>query len=311
MQALEVNETSRQKLKEKLLQQEEIFSFKKEPLLASLTACLGIQNEIGRKNQDRLSPYLGIDLENDNPWQSEIVTYQGEIGLRLFLKEGGNLLPQSQDLAYVLHPLSFDKESELSQIVIFPKLIFKNYLQKKFELVIVRDWAVSAFLYDNEEQVNYLYDNDWEIKNNAALVQSKLVLNRQIAFSGTHDLADHLLGANAEKYSQPQEIYQRVAKVFGEKFCSGREALNQELVLSYGIGFLLDDLAQPRWYNSTQHLTLLNLFIEALAKIKCHSYIPLKLPASFSRMMHLLRTNQEQFEKSCSMLFQQFLVEIA
>ncbi|MEM7646144.1 MAG: hypothetical protein AAF203_04475 [Pseudomonadota bacterium] len=256
-------------MKKQLENQKAVFSFESQPLLASLTSCLGLQSEMGTQAKDRLSLPLNIHLEDDqdNPWQSEIITLNNKIGLRLWIEGIREFYPDHPDFSQILHPLSLDQEGRLSQIIIFPEDVYHNYKRRQLELVIVRDWALSAFLQGNShDSVNYFFSNEWEVKNNTAKIQTQLMKNRQLAFSGTHDLTDHLLGGQGAAWNSFMPLYQKAHSIYEHVFSEEKTPNQQELFLSYTIGVLLDDLAQPRWYQHQPHANAIELLLIFLKK---------------------------------------------
>ena len=282
-------------LAERLREKAEIFSHHSDPLLASLISCLGLQFEIGRPGWDRLSAPLGVDLRawKENPWQTEIISLNGTIGIRMWIPEVEEFRPLHQDFAAILHPLSIDTEGRLSQIVIFPADLAQNYRARGLELVIVRDWVLSSCLSSEDKRpVEYLATNLWELENNTARLQAELMANRQVAFSGTHDLADHLIGGSGQGFFENRELYQEVSESYRGIFGGETTPKNITLVVSYLIGALLDDLAQPTWYFCKKHRALTQLSLRFLNQVQdlADDLAQLELPESFDTLMHHLRS---------------------
>lgn len=241
-------------LEKKTARKEEIFSFRSDPLLASLISCLGLQFELGKPDQDRLSFLLGVDLSKYeiNPWRTEIVTLGDQIGLRAWVPGMKELRPLHEDFRFIFHPLSLSRDGNLDQLLIFPNLVAEAYQAKGIELVVVRDWALSAFL-SRQRNLNYQKTNKQEIEENIALIQMRLMRNKQLALTGTHDIADHLLGGHAAGLELSHPLLNEIARVYDKAF-KAAPASRRSLVLSYLIAVVLDDLAQPQWYNSEAHL---------------------------------------------------------
>ncbi|MES2855430.1 MAG: hypothetical protein V4692_06195 [Bdellovibrionota bacterium] len=292
----------KQTLAKKLAGKPEIFSVKSDPLLSSLIFCLGVSFEIGRPGWDRLSETLG-KLESSptagrNPWNSEIVTLGGKIGLRLWIPGFEEFQPMHVDFKDILHPASLDANGRLSQIVIFPEDVAANYARRGFELVIVRDWVLNSGLSTRDSALNYLVTNRWEAETNSARLQTKLMSNRQVAFSGTHDLADHLLASDIEGFAASEEMYRRIAETYENVFSNGSSG-NSCLIASYLVGLLLDDLAQPKWYRSRSHMHVLSkavALVETFSERFAEETGELELPPSFNPLIELIRlqdTTQE------------------
>lgn len=297
---LPVTPMMKEQLRSVLEKQDAIFSYQSEPWLASLLTCMGIQFEMGKPEWDRLSVPLGIEISslNKNPWHSKIIIYEEQIGICLWIPEVKELTPRHPDFKYILHPLSLDEHGKLSRVVIFPNQVAQNYSERGLDLVIVKDWVLSSFLSntnDDQMAVNYLKANPHEIITNSAKLQSRLMARNQLAFSGTHDLVDHLLDGSAQGFSKNFEFYQRVLAIYDFMF-TATEAKKSTLIVSYILGVLLDDMAQPKWYNSEMHLSFAQKTLNWLTEIE---KLPdqtkqLVLPQSFSKFMHTLRENENR-----------------
>lgn len=293
-QVFEVTPELRASLIRRLKTKERIFSIESDPLFASLCACLGLQFEVGKPALDRLSPYLGVtgSAESGAQWQSEIITHGDDIGIRMWVPGIAEFRPRHKDFAEVLHPFSIGPDGLLSQIVIFPRQVANRYKAKGFELVIVRDWLLSSSLSEGESgALNYLLVNNWEIENNTAIDQAQLMANGQIAFSGSHDIVDHLLGGNRERFDLQRTGFLEVREKFARVFDGKRAPRSMDLLLSYAIGVLLDDLAQPRWYGSERHARLLRSAAQLLGDERfCPGDVRrLELPVTFHQMIEKLR----------------------
>ena len=268
----------RMTLKNMLVSQKQIFTFEEQPLLASLITCLGIQSEIGLKELDRLSVPLGIVLkEGANPWKTEIITQDQQFGIRMWIPEIKEFFPRHPDFAEILDPLSC-VHGKLSQIVIFPERVAQSYKRRGLTLVIVRDWAITAFL--DSQKVNYLRANRWEMEQNIARIQAELMLYCQVAFSGTHDLSDHLLGGHQKGWTQNRSLFVEVHELLQQPPVSLR--------LNYFISVLLDDLAQPLWYGSETHIWLVQQIMSLIRKVEKLKE-ELIVPREFQQLMRALR----------------------
>lgn len=292
-----ITDQMRKKIVMLLATKTDVFTFETEPLLASLIACLGLQFEIGKPEWDRLSPALGV--EGSKAWKTQVVICDGHIGIRMWMDDNQELLPRHEDFKEILHPLSL-LNGRLCQVVIFPALVAKNYQQRGLNLVIVKDWVLSTFL--SESALNYLKTNFYEIENNSAKLQIQLMSSKSISFSGTHDLADHLLGGHEGGFDQ--KLLSDVDKVYQQAF-SGTTYSKRKLVISYLIGIVLDDLAQPVWYNSSDHRLLLkkSLALFSLVDRIKDDINKVFLPDSFNELIKQLRAKNS---KSIYYLFDDF-----
>lgn len=310
-QKFEVSDELIAGLARKLEAKEEIFSFRSEPLLASLISCLGLQFELGKKEQDRASFLLGVDLEKlpggANPWRTEIIALGDQIGLRAWVPGREELAPLHEDFRLILHPLSM-QNGRLSQLVIFPMQVAQAYEARGIELVVVRDWALSAFL-SRSRNLNYQKTNREEIEQNIALLQMKLMRGRRLAFTGTHDLGDHLLGGHAGGIAQSDSLLADLEHVYAKVFAPGK-GLRSQLVASYLVAVMLDDLVQPQWYGSTGHTLIARralALIEVLAK---RPDIPaVFLPQSFHEIVARLRSREASFAE-LERLFLRFSLDL-
>ncbi len=284
---------TRRLLIQKLKNGAEVITYAQEPALASLCTALGLQFELGRKDSDRLSPFFGVDVleAGDNPWCSEIFSQEGEFALRFWRRDGVELEVRHPDFCHILEASSFNESGKLVQAVIFPGRVAEKYRAKGFELVVVRDWLLASSLSeDGDSRVAYLYANEWEIQNNIAHTQAKLMTQRRLAFSGTHDIVDHLLNADVSKFDGMRSLFLEADAVFTTVFWKRASATKQKLLISYLLGVVLDDLAQPRWYGSQKHEYLARKTLAELLNVAysqdCNS---LALPKEFHDLVSSLR----------------------
>ncbi len=282
----------KQKLISQLRLHNEVIRFQDEPAMASLCTCLGLQFELGNPDYDRLSPFFGASSFESNPWHSEIISSHGELGVRFRRLDGVGLKLCHGDFKYLIDCSSFDEHGELSTITIFPNRVATNFRTKGFELVVVRDWILTSCLnLDGKTRVAYLFANEWEIKNNIAKTQASLMAKRQLAFSGTHDVADHLLNANSERFSFFHNLFSDAQRTFDSVFAPSTAPSRSQLILSYFIGVLLDDLAQPKWYGSRQHEFLARQALSKLPRVTNQKRRQtLALPHSFHVLVSDLRS---------------------
>lgn len=297
-QKYEINDSVRTKLIRLVEKQEPVFSFAQNRPLASLLTCFGFQAELGGK-LDRFSQAMGIDTSQTsfNPWKSEIIEYQKEIGIRLWVNGAEEFRP-TEGLVPFFNSLSIDPLGQFSQVIIFPAQIADLLLSQGVELVIVRDWILrSGLVQDRENALDYTKSNVWEIAQNCTLIQAQIMNNSQLAFFGTHDLMDHIMGATGSGLLQSQPLTSRILKCYETLFSSFRPTSNTHLILSYLIGMVLDDLAQPRWYGSKDHSLLANKILDHLNTLT----LPVSeigevfIPNSFTPILNLLRSEDPNF----------------
>lgn len=265
----------------------EIFSSADDPALAALCTCAGLQFELGERDFDRLSPFFGVDIANirENPWASEIFIQDGRIGIKLWRKDGVALCVKHQGFSDIIDPSSFDARGELFEIVIFPADVAEKFRHKGFELVIVRDWILNSSLcLDQQKRVSYLLTNEWELDRCIANMQARLMTNHQLAFFGTHDVVDHLLGADRQRFDAFQTLFCRVQESLARVSVNASKA---QRMVSYLMGVVLDDMAQPRWYGSQKHASLLQWAEADLERTFPHDVKI--LPQSFHRLAAVLR----------------------
>ncbi|MES2768508.1 MAG: hypothetical protein V4596_05115 [Bdellovibrionota bacterium] len=263
--------------------------------MASLIACLGIQFDLGKKDWDRLSAPLNVKIGGaSNLWKSKLISFKDEIGLCLWSSEIDEFKPDHIDLKYILHPLSLDENHKLSRLIIFPNLIAQHYRKLGINLVIVKKWALSSFLAEAKNTTNYLLTNELEMTNGTPLIQAQLMATNQLAFQGTHDLADHLLGANRFGLERNQSFYALIHDKMEKALLQEHSRPNIMRVLAYLMGVILDDMAQPIWYNSEKHYQTLKKALNNFENLEKFSSdkADLSLPPSFHALVSVLRDNK-------------------
>src|SRR5688572_11959896 len=135
-----VSDSLRKKIAKKLSQKEEIFPISSDPLLASLVTCLGLQFETGKADWDRWSFTLGVEPQKYSQWKSEIITQDGEFGIKLWMTNREEFKLRHPDFGIILHPSSLDENKNLTSLVIFPAQVANRFARDRgLELVIVRD----------------------------------------------------------------------------------------------------------------------------------------------------------------------------
>ncbi len=284
------------RLAERIRQGNPVLTFSEDPALASLCTCLALEREVGNPEFDRLSPFFGVlpPKSAENPWNSEIFAKGDDLGIRFTRRDGKPLQVRHADFAKILAPESLGDHGELQQVVIYPNRVAVQFRARGFELVIVRDWILASALdVTGENRVSYLLTNEWEIRQNIARQQVDLMTKRQLPFFGTHDVVDHLLGADADRYDHFCDLFLEVQTILNAVFADAKAPSRRQLIVSYLIGVLLDDLAQPKWYGSSAHAHLVRSALSALqdAARPCVAVCvePLILPPTFHSLVEALR----------------------
>lgn len=279
------------RLKEMLSLQPEVFSLGEEPFLGSLLTCLGLQFEMKSQSMNRLGPYFGISSEV--PWESEIISEKGNIGIRLWVEGVNQLLPQNKDFFQILDASSINSSGDISELVIFPFNIYEIFKKKNMDLVIVRDWVLDTFLCPEEQRVNYLLVNSHEIETRSSMIHTQLLAERRFPLSGTHDIVDHLIDFDNDGFNENLPVIQYANKVF--KSLSTENLNPMQLITSYLVGVIVDDLAQPKWYRSEKHLNLATILLKELKNLKSPADMPLELTHSANLLITELRDPKKTF----------------
>ncbi len=289
-QAIPINETLKENLRNMLRQKADIFSFQDDLHLSSLLACLGLLFEWKRKHWNRLAPIVTKEQVPEQNFQGEIISHNNQIGVRLWIDGVTELIPRHRDFSRILHPLSINENGTLENLIFFPYQVVNLLNKRNITAVIVKDWVLSSFLaQSHKKEINYQVTNENEIRQNIALTQTELMLNQSLPFFGTHDLVDHALGANGNAFANLRGILETTRSTLSDV------KSNKELILSYFIGVLLDDMAQSRWYHSEKHLELLKRTTLSIRNAKKSSIdLPnLNLPTSFHSLVRNLRDESE------------------
>lgn len=275
---------------------QEVFDFEEDPLFASLCTCLGLKFELGDKKYDRLSPLIGVKLDDNgyNPYNIDIITSPFGFGLQVAFREDLEFKPLHKDFSHIFDSSSLDAHGKLSRMVIFPNKVTRFFNKRGLKLVIVRDWLLNSVLSQEEDsKINYLLGNEWEIERNIALLQLRLMKDSCLAFSATHDISDHLVGGDLYGLEQIRGFVNESLSILKSVFPPQVPSMPQKLVLSYLLAVILDDLAQPSWYGSKSHLSLGKMILETLQSPIDLQYRNQKvvLPNSFHTLVALLRQN--------------------
>ena len=303
MKSLNLGDNFPSKLQTMLSQKGEIIKFSTDPALSALCASLGLKSEFGSKSRDRIYPFLGFSDEPIN-WHSEIVEDKGDIGVVFNPVSQIKITPRHPDLRYILDSQSFDSAGNLSRIVIFPRRVAETYKEKGLEVIVVKNWFTSSFF---QEKVNYLVANQWELHNDTGLMQAKMLDSGQLAFSGTHDIVDHLIGFDKELYTKSVGISKEVCLDF-ENQNTRNHFFNKCLL--YAIGVFLDDIAQPVWYESSAHIWVIEKLIEAKKEHNLTADIndkTKKLPQSFHNFVKCVRESPSKIKKELEVFISECL----
>jgi hypothetical protein len=245
---------------------DEVFSIEDQPALGALCALRGLVFEFLKPQLDRLSPFFGIEFSEVRDDFKLQVVESSEWGLGLCIERisGRKFEARHPDLVHLLNRESL-VEMELKKIVIFPLEVADRIKKLGFKLVIVRDWILQAALHRSGSPVlNYFICNDWELENVISATQARMMCNHELPFFGTHDVVDHLFGLSRQAF---RSSHLRAAKVYPALYNLHQNRANAETVdlkIAYVVGVLLDDLAQPKFYNSKKHLEVLKNLNEAL-----------------------------------------------
>ncbi len=242
---LRLKQESLERLRAELATKSDIISFQSDGKFCSFLACVGIQFELQHEKWDRLSAPLGVSREILN---CQMIAKDEYFGVVFTRKDGKEFLPDHPSLKDLIDPSSLDENRCLTRIVIFPEKVAEDFRERGLELVIVRDWVLDSFL-TNQPSYNYQFASEAEMDSKSALRQAQLLSQRQLSFSGTHDLADHLLGVDPSQLFQNEEVFRMSLHKIQKH--------QDQKLLTYTMGVVLDDLAQPIWYQSSKHLQAL------------------------------------------------------
>ena len=286
-------------LARKLSLQPSVLSFHHDPLLSSALASLGLVQEVGHPTNDELlrhmkDPFSGQEVKK---LQAEMVTHQGKIGVRI---EGDG--PLHCDHPHLSRIMDFEN-TRSDQMVFFPSDIAHHLAAQGIEVVIYRPWAENSVLTEVDPNQSFYMTNLWEIQNNDALSMAKLLAKRQLVFLGTHDLVAHVAGASREAWDFLEALAQDLIPELDLE--PGFHQSLPHLLLTYLIGVVLDDLAQPRNDRETGRLRAIGLLREKLRWAKAE--VPpqeahWEIPPEFSAAVETTRTNTHLFPQALNTL---------
>lgn len=152
--------------------------------------------------------------------------------------------------------------------------------------------------------------NTTELSNNYAQIQVKMLTNKQIAFMGTHDLVDHLLDGNSKAMITNNNFFTDIQNVFIKNFNTSLKKNNSKLILSYLIGVLLDDLAQPIHYKSQKHIYVIKKCLSYFKKYNLKNDKKLFLDQFFSQLISEVRDKESISKKLIDTKLNRFLVTL-
>ena len=265
---------------------EEITPFSADPKRAARVAAYGISREIGGPN-DEIARFL-FDRKTGSPIdrarvRAELVDWKGYSGVRLIDSAGWDV--RVRGFADFRHP-------KMKDIVIFPELVARVLEKRGIEPVLVRRWGLNSIFGGFDPSKNYYQANMWELAQNDGLLYAKIVARGGLALLGTHDLVGHVAGSTREAWSELTVLAGRVHDDLSEMFDGGETGNVPTLLLSYMIGTIFDDLAQPANHASPAHLTALAIFLKATREYRGHSHEASSLnvfPRSFDDVIQAAR----------------------
>ncbi|NRA67480.1 MAG: hypothetical protein HRU19_23570 [Pseudobacteriovorax sp.] len=293
MNRLKIDQDVKGALLQRLKGRSDFISFQKEPQLASLCCCLGLDFEIGRPDYDRLSALVGLAEPNKLvSWSTEFVESGGEIGIIMTPPNSETLLPQHPDLSNILDRKSMNTQGQINRLVIFPHLVANHYYSKGLDLGILPEWMLS--LLDPSYDSSYFVANLDEANNNIVDSQLNLLTSKRLVFSGTHDISDHLIGFHTRGLNANHSFFLSVQKRLNAIDPASKQNASYYL-LSYLVAVLLDDLAQPLWYESDLHKTVIKAALQQIESEKSLQRSELKhLPHSFHKLVASMRQLPKQ-----------------
>lgn len=280
-------------IKAALSKKDAVFTFESDPQLASLVSAMGLCFEINQSDWNRLGPPLGFGtrIQTTAPWQARVVEVDGFAGVEGWVDGVELFYPDHPDFGYILHSASLNSSGELARVILSPYRISQFMKSRGVEAVVVKEWVLSSFLADESERENYQVTNLKELEANIALLQTKLMLGKQLSLTGTHDLVDHVLGLDVNAFDRRSGLIQDARELLGTLEKSPHK---RALSVSYLMGVVLDDMAQPVWYLSEKHDFLLQRSISLLtAAFSQDDWLDWRLPPVFTKLVSELRSDGE------------------
>ncbi len=240
-------------------------SFDENGPLAGLCFCIALQKELGDPKLDRLSPYFGV-RPSPGVWKTNIHMVQGRWAISGELRNQKPFEFRHPDMGLVLGPGTVIQKCGPVKWTIIPSIVAAKVLKQGVELGIVRDWFLDSILLGQKNNV-YLIANQLELDSLYGEMQADLMRRGRLAFQGTHDIVDHLFGLDGEVYLRGKSLYEfcyaAIKKAGSCLISKNGHDFNNRITeqhyrtVVYTMGVLLDDLAQPRWYQSREHTNAL------------------------------------------------------
>ena len=290
-------------LRASLLKYPEIFPVTTDLELCSRIISIGLAQEVGTEN-DELARFIfdrsSGSLVDRSSLQADVVTWRGKIGVRITSQISNRLEVRINGFRDLCHPeLGENSDGTFSTITIFPEITAKIAALQGIELVIVRAWALNSIFGRFDKRKAYYETNFWELENNDTLLFARLLVERKLAFLGTHDLIAHIAGLKGEVWPELNVSANRVINAI-RLFIGRAQASIPDLVLPYTAGVILDDLAQPPSYLSPSHQLMLDQVISAMEapRTSVANAILLKYPSIFEEVIMQSRSRTLSLERA-------------
>ncbi len=291
------SKTEIEALRKKFYTLSEVTSYSSDIQFASQIASYGMLREIGTVN-DELARFI-FDAKSGNvvrlsSLKAEIVKWKEQFGLRVWSTDTQALELRTVGFYDVVHPtFSRNDAGELDSLFIFPAIINEIAKASGVELVLVKSWGINSIFGGFDPAKSYYQTNFWELENNDALKFADLIRQGKLAFLGTHDLIAHVAGINSFHWPLLKKKADEVYNTISNYFNSVAKPSIASLIVPYTIGVVLDDLAQPPSYSSTNHLAVLDKLLLCLKEKAVPAGISTLLtefPNSFQEIIKLSRT---------------------
>jgi hypothetical protein len=302
LKAIELSAEEAQNLRGRLLQLAPVTPILDEPVLTSILASYGIQQEVGTVN-DEMARFIydhdsGHRVARDR-MRAEVVRYRGFTGVRIWAEGHERLDLRLRGLRDLLHPtFSYHPDGSVKQLVLFPESIAKIAQLHGAELVVVREWAMNT-IFGGFDRTKLFYEtNAWELVHNDSLRYAGLLEKRQIALIGTHDLSAHVAGMKRSAIDALQALGAESKRRFERYFGQTSDPPVYTLVLPYAAGVLLDDLAQPANYDSIGRRLVFDEVMRALderAIDPTERRLLTRFPEGYERLIQMARDPDSEF----------------
>lgn len=294
LNVIKITDTVIHNLKAKLLRAPKVFSFSSDLELSSWLVSYGIAREVGTVN-DELSRFIfdaatGTLVQRQS-LKAEMISFRGNVGIRISSKQSSSLEVRIPGFRDLVHPhFSENADGSYHHIVLFPELITKIAALEGVELVIVKPWALNSMFGGFESTESYYATNFWELNTNDSTLFADLLVEKKLAFLGTHDLIAHVAGLKKSAWEELPQMALHVRQGIVSYLGKGSISI-PNLVLPYTAGVILDDLAQPPSYQSYSHRKMLREVLQAMiATNKSDAKtVLLKFPLAFEKVIRLSR----------------------